>query len=431
MTYVEVPAWRASLLERASTFSDTRAAALAGDSDESCRLRVTAGRLQKVRGDAWTRVFDGLSKSTGQWSSSLPREWRERVSPEDDSHVTAVFFPPDEAPFSELALAPGKTLFVEREPDAMTLLEVVHVPAGVGEGDVTTSRFFKSRWTLPVSVARPFRGDAKKLAGLALAALVASLVMRMSAPASSPTPDGVRPDNPRRRSAWRSLWIAAILLGTCFIPAFVEMDMMNGGYALIFVAGVGMLSAFVVALWFFASARRLDRLLGGDELFAHWVYPPEQWQRFADVEYGLEVADKRALFRFVAAIIFVVTAAFVLFAHDEASLFVAGVMGALVILLWLLATFGPGMQKARHLSAPPEAWIGPAGVLIGGTFHDFVMVAGHVDHAEVIDVGGALVLEITYTYVSRTGVSFATARAPVPNDDAREAARVAAMFAQG
>jgi hypothetical protein len=68
-------------------------------------------------------------------------------------------------------------------------------------------------------------------------------------------------------------------------------------------------------------------------------------------------------------------------------------------------------------------------MMIGHTIHDFTMMVGRVDGVGLIDVDGTLVLEINYSFLTRTGRSSVVARAPVPHDDANEGRRVAGLFA--
>ena len=431
VTAFDVVAFRASLLERAEAFGDAAARGLAGDSDESFRLRLTGQRAKTVSGPEWEAVFATLASATGRWRSDLPSDFRPRVSAEDESHVTAVFFRPDEAPFSALRLPPGETAYLERDPGRPEMLEVLHVPAGVREGEVTTSRFFKSRWTLPVSLAWPLRRFSAGLAAVAVLALVAGYLLRAALPSGEAPPafpQGAPAVNPRRRTGLRALAVAGALVATCFVPALVKLDGMKGGFALILVAGFGAFAALLTALILLASARRLDRLLRGEALFARWVYPPEQWRRFVEAEHGVESAEKRALFLFVAGIVVVVTALFVLAVRDVAALQVAAGMLVLVGVLWLVVTVGPGARHRRLLRAAPEVWIGPEGILAGETYHDFAMAFGRIDAVRLRDVEGTLLLEVDASYPSRTGRSTATARVPVPGDDPTEGLRVAGMY---
>jgi hypothetical protein len=224
--------------------------------------------------------------------------------------------------------------------------------------------------------------------------------------------------------------VAAAATAGAFVPALVGLEGMSGGFAVITLCGFVALSAFVVAVVFFRSAQRLDRLLFGPSLFAHWTYSLQEWVRFTEVELGEEKSGKRALFRWVASIIAVVTAGFVLVLRDEASLFVAAVMGVLTLVLWALSVRGPEWSRRRALRAGPEAWLGPEGAFVGGMFYDFGMTGSDLESVGLREAEGVLVLEGVYSYLARYGRESVSFRVPVPGGDEEEGRRVAQRMAE-
>jgi hypothetical protein len=437
VTPVDVKAWHASLRERVATFGDVEAEALAGATAESFRARLLLGRARSVTGREWASTFEAVRTAEGRWRADLPGPWSDRVSPEDESHVTAVFFPTDEPPWSQLSLTPGRPVYLELDPNSPQLLEALLVPAGQREGDVTTNRFFKSRWTVPVAFAWPWRRVAWRLAGLGAALLIAAWVLRLARPITTVGDDaidpavGPPPRNPRRRAAWRAVGVTVMMLAVGWGPSAIGMNMMNGGYAIVFVALVAGLSAFVVSIMFFNSARRLDRLFSGGGQVVHWTYSAEEWQRFADTDLGVERAEKRSLFRVVAAIIVVVTVGFVLVLRDRGSLWVAAVMAGLLVVLWLFATGGPAWARRRQLRASPEAWLGCQGVFVGGVFYDCGMATARLDGAELLEVDGLLMLAVTMSQLTRAGRQSTSFRVPVPGSDRAEAQRAIGTLTGG
>jgi len=419
VTPVELEAWRAHLLER----EDERARPGAGL--EEFAQTVTGGRIQTIGGPVWTEFSETVHGVAGRWREDVRADWRAGISEEDESHVVSVFFSPQEPPFATLEKLPppGETVYLRTEHNPNRLLEVVHVPPGVREGEVTTSRFYKSRWTLPVAFAFPLRTYAGWLLALAALALVAGPALRLLAARPTGPASFANPRRTSGRYAFVVLVGAALL---CFAPAGLELDGMDGGYALIVLSGLVALTALITFVMLGRSAGRLDRLFSGEGLLARWTYAPDEWRRFVALEYDLSSGEKRSLFRLVFVISLVVGVGFVVLMRDEASLIVFGVLMGLMGVLRVLVEILPRTRHRRLLERPGEVFIGRAGVFFSGEFHDFALGDGRLEAAEVLEEQGMLLVAFTYSFRARHGRQTVVARVPVPmglEGEAREVAQ--------
>lgn len=100
-----------------------------------------------------------------------------------------------------------------------------------------------------------------------------------------------------RNNEWRAarVWITLTLLGigACFVPDAAGMDMMSGGYAVIWVSAFLAVVCAVSAIIYLRRAVLLDRLVAGKDLLAHWTYTEDEWLRFVDADFHAEAREKR------------------------------------------------------------------------------------------------------------------------------------------
>jgi drug/metabolite transporter (DMT)-like permease len=76
----------------------------------------------------------------------------------------------------------------------------------------------------------------------------------------------------------------------------LEIDMMNGGYALMLLAVFFAITGGVVT-WVYAwRAGRLRRILGGEGRLAHWTYPARRYEQQQEKIYRREKSEKGGLF---------------------------------------------------------------------------------------------------------------------------------------
>jgi hypothetical protein len=234
------------------------------------------------------------------------------------------------------------------------------------------------------------------------------------------------PPNPRRRTMRRALVLTLVFVGAMLIPAVVEMDMMNGGYALVIMAGFAAMSCLVTALVYLPLARNFDQLFAGDGVIAEWRFDPEAWRQFTDSDFAEESGAKKGLWWMVSIIIVVVSGGFVLVQQDEASVWVAGAMLGVIVLLRIVATVTPRLSRRAHQLNGGRILIGRNGVWQGGVHHAWNTAGSRLERVGLgaDEATGRPWLVLTYSYPTRAGMEETAIRLPVPDGNLGEAHRV-------
>jgi len=240
------------------------------------------------------------------------------------------------------------------------------------------------------------------------------------------------PPNKRRRTLRRALFLMTVFIGGCFLPAIVDMDMMNGGYALIVLSGFAALICLITAIVYVPMARDWDRLFSGTDVLADWRYDEQSWLEFTEADFQEELQAKKQLWWLVFVITIVVLIGFVAMLRDEASVYVAlGMLGFMGVLRILAVTM-PRLTRRTHLKSGRRILIGRHGVWQGGVHHTWGSLGSRLDQIEaLIDEEQAKAwLVLTYSFPTRTGREETQIRLPVPNNDLREGRRVGELLAE-
>lgn len=240
------------------------------------------------------------------------------------------------------------------------------------------------------------------------------------------------PPNKRRRTLRRALFLMFVFIGVCFIPAFVDMDMMNGGYALIVLSGFAAITCLITAIVYVPLARDWDRLFSGKDVLVDWRYDEQSWLEFTEADFQEELQTKKQIWWLVFVITIVVLIGFVAMLRDEASVYVAlGMLGFMGVLRILAVTM-PRLTRRTHLKSGRRILIGQHGVWQGGVHHAWGSLGSSLDQIEaLIDEEQAKAwLVLTYSYPTRTGREETQIRLPVPNNDLREGRRVGELLAE-
>jgi hypothetical protein len=235
--------------------------------------------------------------------------------------------------------------------------------------------------------------------------------------------------NPEKTYAGISAAIAALAAGLFFLPGWIGMDGMNGGYAISFVAFFIAISAVIVTWFFWQRAATLDDIFAGKELLAHWRYQPEEWQSYTQVELQEQTTQNKWLLA--------VMAAWALF-FGGLCWALDGDAGGLVFLVMLgmiliLATVAFGMPRWRYWRqrhGPGEAWITPNAIYFDGVLVRWAFWGTRLEnvawHASIGKTPALIEFEVSYP--SRAGRQSQTTRIPVPAGRETEARNILGRF---
>lgn len=228
--------------------------------------------------------------------------------------------------------------------------------------------------------------------------------------------------NPEKPYAIGATGMAILAAGLIFLPGWVGMDGMNGGYAVSFIAIWLMLSAVLTAWFFWRRAAQIDRMLAGQEILAHWTYTPAEWLAYAGAELEEQLQENRALWYLMAGMSLVTGAAFWLF-DREAGLYVFLLMVAMTLVLAVAAFGFPLLRRWRQGRRPGEAWLAPTAVLFDGVFYPIKSRLMWLDGVEWQEAAGTAPACLCFhlTHFVRSGIQTRTLRVPVPNGRTDEA----------
>ncbi|MBX7221401.1 MAG: hypothetical protein K1Y36_15735 [Blastocatellia bacterium] len=235
-----------------------------------------------------------------------------------------------------------------------------------------------------------------------------------------------RPPNGQRTVA--AVWLGGAFVGVlmCVLPFVLELDMMRVGFGIVFMGGFVALVGLIGAIMYFSRAKTLDQIFSGQNLLVHWNYTPAEWSNYAEADFAIAKNEKVPLFILTASICLVVGGIF-LMADPKAGGFVFLVMVGLVALLGLLVVVVPRLRYAKNRQQVGEAFVSTNGVWLNGQFHSWNLLGGRFEEADLV-LGPPLMLNITYSFVTRTGRQYESVRVPVPQHEEAAAHWVAGQL---
>ncbi len=219
------------------------------------------------------------------------------------------------------------------------------------------------------------------------------------------------------------------------LPLLAGMDMMAFGFAMqflgLFLVVVGLVTAIVYGL----RVRRLNTLLAGRTLLAHWVYSPEQLRTQAEREFQETKKRNRILYLIiagwmVACIVLFVAVGFWQGQGDNMPVFV-GIMAGVLLVVGAFAWGMPYLQRRRALRSSGEAYIATNALFVNGVLHTWDRPLAGMDGVSLVEDGGPTRLEFHLRSLSRTNVSLYepyTVEVPVPPGEEATARRIEQHF---
>ncbi|MFH0876257.1 MAG: hypothetical protein V1859_10050 [archaeon] len=232
------------------------------------------------------------------------------------------------------------------------------------------------------------------------------------------------PKNTEVKYVYVGLIIAIIGISLIFLPFILDMNMMNGGYAMIFISGALVVPAGIITAAIYSTrASALNKILSKDDFIAHWTYTHEEWDKYTEKEKKDEYEAKIGLWKLLIAISAVVGIGFFIWAKDkEAALISISVIVGVIIFIRILIFF-----QGRHLYALNKnnlgfAYIGKKGILLNQCFHSWNFLSWF-ENAEVDNKKKLLI--ITYSALAKHGKDYFTLRVPIPKGCEKEAVEVA------
>ena len=234
-------------------------------------------------------------------------------------------------------------------------------------------------------------------------------------------------ENPYRRTVyiWAVITVAAVVM--IFMPGFLGVDGMSGGYAISFVSFFGVIVGMVVVLVYNGLSSRFDAIVGGMEVLAHWTYPPEVWKKYSDAEYEESVAEVKPLFIITSAMCLVAGVGAVLW-DPEPGIYVLGVMVFTIVLMGLAAFLTRRHLHHDNLRSPGEAIISRRAVLLNNRLFYWDYFGSRLEKVEVRKGKDYSVLIFTtWAPTMQFGQSYSL-RVPIPPGEEEKAQEIASIL---
>ncbi|MDO8637615.1 MAG: hypothetical protein Q7R34_15510 [Dehalococcoidia bacterium] len=203
-------------------------------------------------------------------------------------------------------------------------------------------------------------------------------------------------------------------------------DIGDAAYAMAFGSFIMFITAIIVAVIYGSRARKLDQILSGEGLIAHWTYTPDEWLHYAEKEYQTEKSVKRILFFIIAGFALVIGIVF-LIVDPESGIWVLVVMLALIAIIGFVAWFTAWHDHRQNIKHLGEAYISKDGIYLNKQLHLWNQLAAYLGSVEYIEETPPL-LVFSYFAPTRTGLEQRDVRVPVPHGQEARAREVLEKF---
>ena len=234
-------------------------------------------------------------------------------------------------------------------------------------------------------------------------------------------------DNPPRKTA--TIWciITALAVFAIFAPHIFGMDELNGGFAISVLSFFLAITGIIVIIIYAKRASKLESMLKGNNLLAHWTYTPDEWRQYTEKEYQSEKKGKWSLFYIVAGIALFLGIMFFIFG-GEGGLWVLVGMLALIALIAFVAWFTAWYNYSQNKKYLGEAYITPDAVYLNRQFHTWKGLGAKLESVVLAEHKSQQVIAFTYSVPTRSGRQEYTVRVPVPRAQEKSAEKLAEKF---
>jgi len=236
-------------------------------------------------------------------------------------------------------------------------------------------------------------------------------------------------ENPLRKTVyiWLIITIASFVM--IFMPDALGIECFEGGCAISFVSFFAVIIGVIVMFVYNGLASRLDKILNGENLLAHWTYTPEMWNEFTEKEFQTQKVETKPLFYIVSG--FALFFGILFFALDhEAGFYVLIVMLALIVIIWLTSTIIPALNHRRNMKYLGEAYISRNGVYLNRQLFTWNFLSSRIENVALKNEKGLMLLSITTWAFTMTFGQEYTVRIPVPPGQEEKAMEIASELSQ-
>ncbi len=231
--------------------------------------------------------------------------------------------------------------------------------------------------------------------------------------------------NTQRRIVNNWYYVTFIFLVGIFIPSWLGINGMDGGFAISFLAGFMVMVGLIVIVVYHGRAKQMDKILSGDGRIAEWHYTPDEWMRFVAADFEDEKKIKKNLFIMVAVIALIVGVLMTIVAQDGLMMLI--IVGIIVIVA-VPAFLVPRFRYRKLQGSEAHALISENGVIIGKMFHLWIKLGARLDRVSINPEEKPGIMEFAYSFPTRTGMQEEIARVPIPKGKTEQAIRIMEHF---
>jgi hypothetical protein len=220
-------------------------------------------------------------------------------------------------------------------------------------------------------------------------------------------------NNQLKRTAYASFVLALSATALIFVPELVGIDGFDGGFAISFISILVAIVAVIVGAMYIGYAGKLEKILRGEGILAHWTYTSELWAEYTQKEYRGEKTEKKGLFLLVSGFALFFGVLFWVL-DSEAGFFVFLVMLGLIGLVAFAWQFSAWVNYRQNIGGVKEAYITKDAIYMNKKFVTWRTLFTSFDKVTQDNNHGLSLLTFKYTTASRTGPQTYTTRVPIP-----------------
>jgi hypothetical protein len=220
-------------------------------------------------------------------------------------------------------------------------------------------------------------------------------------------------NNQLKRTAYASFVLALSATALIFVPELVGIDGFDGGFAISFISILVAIVAVIVGAMYIGYAGKLEKILRGEGILAHWTYTSELWAEYTQKEYRGEKTEKKGLFLLVSGFALFFGVLFWVL-DSEAGFFVFLVMLGLIGLVVFAWQFSAWVNYRQNIGGVKEAYITKDAIYMNKKFVTWRTLFTSFDKVTQDNNHGLSLLTFKYTTTSRTGSQTYTTRVPIP-----------------
>jgi hypothetical protein len=211
-----------------------------------------------------------------------------------------------------------------------------------------------------------------------------------------------RPVNHQWRVVRVWVFLTILFFAACFVPGLAGIDGMDGGFAIITICGMLVISGIVTLAFYVPRARRLDKMLNEDNFLVAWMLSDEEWKSYLAMDLAADKGLSKSTFILITVISLVIGIFLSVVFKD--LLFMIIIAGLIAFLSLPAFTF-PLLRSRRKRKSPPLVMIGENALYVGGSFSNWGSMGASLNGSELDTSTNPAILTLSVVYPSRTGMS--------------------------